>query len=75
VTDLGMTGPYKDAIIGGDKENILYHFLTATRIKRWETGKSDTCFNSVLFKIDTDKRRTLSVERIDRIIPKNYLER
>lgn len=73
VTDLGMTGPFKDSIIGADKENVLYYFLTATKIKRWENGRSDTCLNAIYVEIDTEKRATTRIERVDRTLPVEYL--
>lgn len=68
VSDIGMVGAYRDAIIGADKQGVLRYFLTGTKIERWETGKSDTCFNAVLITIDLQKHCTVQIERIDRIL-------
>lgn len=65
VTDVGMTGPYRDTVIGADKDNVLYYYRTGTKLKRWEIGKGPAAINAVLFRIDTTSKKTTHVERVD----------
>ncbi len=73
ITDVGMVGGYKDAIIGADKVGVLNYFLTSTKMQKWEAGKSDTCFNSVYIEVDIDKHQVIKLERLDRILEKENI--
>lgn len=63
VTDLGMTGPRR-SVLGIRPEQSINRFLGGLP-QRYETAAGPCQLNSVLFTIDTDTRRCLSVERVD----------
>lgn len=65
VTDLGMTGPYENSVIGAGADNVLHSFLTGTHIRKWETATGKALLNSVCITIDTTLRRTVAMERVD----------
>ena len=63
VTDLGMVGPAR-SILGMRVDQAVNRFLGGVP-QRFETGEGPCRLNSVLFTIDTAKKRCLSVERAD----------
>ena len=63
ITDLGMTGPAQ-SILGVVPENSIARFLGQLP-RRYEAAKGPGKLNAVLFTIDTDTRRCVSVTRCD----------
>lgn len=63
VTDVGMVGPVH-SVLGMDPDQAVGRFLGALP-RRFESAPGPCQINSVLFTIDTQKKRCLSVERID----------
>ncbi|MBN1687927.1 MAG: TIGR00282 family metallophosphoesterase [Candidatus Omnitrophica bacterium] len=64
ITDVGMCGPYK-SIIGRDIESVLHMFITQMPA-RFEMAKDDVRFSGVIFEMDLDEKRAVSVKRIHR---------
>lgn len=62
ITDLGMTGP-KDGILGVEKENVLYRFLTKMP-KRYTVAQGEIEAQGAIFDIDPFARKTISVKRV-----------
>lgn len=63
VTDLGMTGP-AESVLGIRPEQAVNRFLGGLP-RRFEPAPGPCKLESVLFSIDTDQRRCVSVERVD----------
>ncbi len=66
ISDVGMTGPY-DGIIGVSKEIILEKFLKHMPV-RFDVAKGPVQFNAVVMDIDEKTGKTLSIERIMKIV-------
>jgi metallophosphoesterase (TIGR00282 family) len=64
ITDVGMTGPY-DSVIGRRKEDVLERFITAVPT-RFEVAQQDIQLHGVVFEVDSDSGRALSIQRIQR---------
>ena len=62
VTDIGMTGPI-DSVIGDDAEAVIQRFLTGIP-HRLSVGKGKTAFNAIMVKVDDDRGKALSIDRI-----------
>lgn len=63
MTDVGMTGPY-DAILGMEKEAVLYKFLTALPA-RFEVPKSGrTQLSACIINVDNETGKALSIKPI-----------
>jgi 2',3'-cyclic-nucleotide 2'-phosphodiesterase len=62
ITDIGMSGPL-DSVIGVKVDICVRRGLTQMPIKM-ESADGDSFISGVLFSIDADTRRCLSVERI-----------
>lgn len=67
ITDLGMTGP-ADSVLGIRPQDSINKFLGGLP-RRYEAAEGRCKLESVLFTIDTDTRRCVQVERIDRMAP------
>ncbi|MBQ2925799.1 MAG: YmdB family metallophosphoesterase, partial [Ruminiclostridium sp.] len=63
ITDLGMTGPAQ-SILGVVPESSIARFLGQLP-RKYEAAKGPGKLNAVLFTIDTDTRRCVSVTRCD----------
>jgi len=63
VTDLGMTGPIH-SVLGMDPQRSLERFLGGLP-GRYEAAGGPCKLESVLFSIDTQEKRCVSVERVD----------
>ena len=63
VTDLGMTGP-AHSVIGIRPQQAINRFLGGLP-QRFQPADGPCKLNAVLFAIDTDARRCLSVQRVD----------
>ena len=63
VTDLGMTGP-SQSVLGIRPEQAINRFLGGLP-RRFEPAPGPCKLESVLFSIDVDAGRCLSVERVD----------
>ncbi len=63
VTDLGMTGPAR-SVLGIRPEQAMNRFLGGLPA-RYEAADGPCKLESVLFSIDTDTKKCLSVERVD----------
>lgn len=63
VTDLGMTGPYR-SVIGIKPEQSVNRFLGGLP-RRYEWAEGPCKLNSVLFTVDTEAKKCVSVERMD----------
>ncbi len=66
ITDVGMTGPY-DGIIGIDREIIINKFITHMPAK-FEIARGPAQFNAVVMEIDEVSGKTVSIERISRLL-------
>ena len=67
ITDLGMTGPAR-SILGVKPENSVARFLGQLP-RRYEGAGGPNKLGAVLFTVDTDAGRCLSVTRVDRSDP------
>jgi metallophosphoesterase (TIGR00282 family) len=65
-TDVGMTGPI-NSVIGSDPNPVLDRFLTGMP-QRLPVAGGPVMMNSVLFEVDPETGRALSIERIDRMV-------
>ena len=63
VTDLGMTGPSR-SVIGIRPDQAVNRFLGGLP-QRFQPAGGPCKLNAVLFEIDTDSKRCLSVQRVD----------
>ena len=63
ITDVGMTGPVH-SVLGIRPEHAINRFLGGLP-RRFEPAPGPCKLESVLFAIDTDTRRCVSVERVD----------
>lgn len=63
VTDLGMTGP-SQSVIGVKPEQAINRFLGGLH-QRFQPADGPCKLNAVLFDIDADTKRCLSVRRVD----------
>ncbi len=63
VTDLGFTGA-SQSVLGMKPQQALNRFLGAPPI-RFEAAEGPRLLNAVLFSIDTETKRCLSVRRVD----------
>jgi metallophosphoesterase (TIGR00282 family) len=66
ITDVGKTGPY-EGIIGVEKELVLEKFLTGMPV-RFQVAKGSVQFNAVVLEIDEKTGKTISIERISKVI-------
>lgn len=67
VTDLGMVGS-REGVLGVKKEIIIERFRT-NNLQPFEwVEKGASVFNSVLVEIDPQSGRSVSIERIDRVL-------
>ena len=66
VTDVGMTGPI-NSVIGSSTEGVLQRFLTQMP-QRLTVATGPVIMNSVLVEVDEDTAKTISIERIDRMV-------
>ncbi len=65
VTDLGMTGPYENSVLGVDSETMVAYFLNGARLKKWEASEGRCVLNAVLVTIDTQTHKTTAIQRVD----------
>ncbi|CAN5778028.1 TIGR00282 family metallophosphoesterase [soil metagenome] len=65
-SDLGMTGPL-DSVIGFAPETVLPRFLNGLPT-RFEVGSGPVIFNALLIDIEAASGRTVSLERIARVV-------
>ena len=63
ITDLGMTGPVR-SVLGIKPEQAINRFLGGLP-QRFEPAPGPCKLESVVFSIDTDRRRCVGVERVD----------
>lgn len=63
VTDLGMTGPVR-SVLGIKPEQSVNLFLGGLP-QRYEEGEGPSKLNAVLFDVDTETKKCVSVERLD----------
>lgn len=63
VTDLGMTGPSR-SVLGIKPENSINLFLGGLP-RRYEEASGSCKLNACLFTIDTERKRCVSVKRVD----------
>ena len=63
LTDLGMTGPRRSVL--GIKPELSMNLFLGGLPRRYEEAEGPCKLESVLFSIDTDQRRCVSVERVD----------
>ena len=63
VTDLGMTGPIQ-SVIGMKPQQAINRFLGGLP-QRFQPAGGPCKMNAVLFEIDTDTHRCISVQRVD----------
>jgi metallophosphoesterase (TIGR00282 family) len=66
ITDVGMTGPY-DSIIGLEKKRALERIISQLP-GRLSIASGRVQFNAVLITIDSYSNKTLSINRINRIV-------
>ena len=66
ISDVVMTGP-RDGIIGVDREIIIDKFLKHIPTK-FEVAKGSIQLNAVILEIDEKNGKTLSINRISRIL-------
>ena len=66
LTDVGMTGPV-NSVIGSDPDGVLERFLTGMP-HRLEVARGPVIMNSVLVDVDPDSGKSLSIQRIDRMV-------
>ncbi|HPP87143.1 MAG TPA: TIGR00282 family metallophosphoesterase, partial [bacterium] len=65
ITDVGMTGPYDNSVIGVDKDIVIKKFLTAMPNK-FEPAKSRfSQLNSVILTINTETGASLKIEHFN----------
>ncbi len=62
ITDVGMTGPY-DSVIGMKTAAALNRIIYQTP-QKYETAENDVHLCGMFFKIDTETRKTIELERI-----------
>lgn len=69
LTDVGMTGPYADTVIGVRREEVLLRFTTLMP-QRFEVPKqADTQFCAAVFEYSLDTTRALHIKRVQRRLP------
>lgn len=66
LTDVGMTGPI-NSVIGSDPDAVLERFLTGMP-QRLQVARGPVMMNSVLIDVDPATGKSLSIERIDRMV-------
>lgn len=66
LTDVGMTGPI-NSVIGSDPDAVLERFLTGMP-QRLQVARGPVMMNSVLIEVDPATGKSLSIERIDRMV-------
>ncbi len=66
LTDVGMTGPV-NSVIGSDADAVLERFLTGMP-QRLQVARGPVMMNSVLIDVDPETGKSLSIERIDRMV-------
>jgi len=54
ISDVGMTGPYKDSVLGAQKEVILKSFLTGMPF-RYEPAETEAVFQAVYLEVEDKK--------------------
>ena len=67
ITDAGMTGP-KDSVLGRDWQPVLKRFLTGMP-QKFDIATDDVRLEGVLFDINPDTGRCLSVQRVSERMP------
>jgi len=69
LTDVGMTGPIEDTIIGVKSPEVLARFLTMMP-QRFEVPKHGKArFSAVVFEYSLDTGRANHIQRLERLIP------
>ncbi|WPX09715.1 TIGR00282 family metallophosphoesterase [Anaerocellum danielii] len=63
ITDIGMTGPY-DSVLGVDKDIVIQKFTTFLPV-RFEVAKGKAQFNGIVFEVDNNSGKAISIERIN----------
>ncbi|ADQ46544.1 metallophosphoesterase [Caldicellulosiruptor kronotskyensis 2002] len=63
ITDIGMTGPY-DSVLGVDKDIVIQKFTTLLPV-RFEVAKGKAQFNGIVFEVDNNNGKAVSIERIN----------
>jgi len=63
ITDIGMTGPY-DSVLGVDKDIVIQKFTTLLPV-RFEVAKGKAQFNGIVFEVDNNSGKAISIERIN----------
>jgi len=63
VTDVGMTGPLQ-SVLGIDPGQAVNRFLGGLP-RRFEAARGPCKLESVIFTIDTESKRCVSVQRVD----------
>uniref|UniRef100_A0A7C5V116 TIGR00282 family metallophosphoesterase n=1 Tax=Caldicellulosiruptor owensensis TaxID=55205 RepID=A0A7C5V116_9FIRM len=63
ITDIGMTGPY-DSVLGVDKDIVIQKFTTLLPV-RFEVAKGKAQFNGIVFEVDNNTGKAVSIERIN----------
>lgn len=63
ITDIGMTGPY-DSVLGVDKDIVIQKFTTLLPV-RFEVAKGKAQFNGIVFEVDNNSGKAVSIERIN----------
>jgi len=66
ITDVGMTGPY-EGILGVEKEIIINRFINHMP-EKFQLAQGKTQFNAVLVEVDETNGKTLSIERIIKVL-------
>jgi hypothetical protein len=64
ITDAGMTGPF-NSVIGVETGAILKRFLTGIP-NRFDQATGDVRLNGVVVSIDSESRKAVGIERIQR---------
>jgi len=69
ITDVGMTGPIEDTIIGVESPEVLARFLTMMP-QRFEVPKQgEARFSAIVFEYALDTGRAKHIQRLERLIP------
>ena len=63
ISDVGMTGP-TNSVIGMDVGVSFKRFVTSIP-EKYKAAEGPTCINGVIFEIDNNNGKTISVERIN----------
>ncbi len=66
ITDVGMVGPI-DSVLGVEKEIIIEKFLTQLPVSH-KVASGEVNFSGVIITLDPEKKITLSISRINKIV-------